>query len=337
MSSTTESAATIVTASSDGSKSKRPSYTLKEKRAYIAKIECLLKSGLAKRPHKACTSVGLDPRYYKRWKKQVATQEQLKADQSTVPFNISYTCRKIHAGRPSLLDSISGQLERYIFELREQGIQVTTRAVKVEDSKLSSAFHAKSVVAKKKIVERFVKRVGLTHRVGTHVAQKNHEETAQESKDFIAHMGAITARLNPADVLNMDQTPIPYSYHARTTLATKGSKTVHVRASTGDTKRTTLAAAVTGDGKLLTPMLIFKGERNGRIAQKQLHLYPKGCIYACQPKAWMDEGMMYKWMEEVLQPWVDESGLWRGNIYGREAVKTEKLMEEDLEVTKEFN
>jgi hypothetical protein len=223
---TTESATTIVTASSDGSKSKRCSYTLKEKRAVIAKIECLLKSGSAKRPNKACLAVGLDPRYYKQWKKQVDTQEQLKANQSTVPFKISYKCRKLHPGKPSLLYSISGQIERYIFELHEQGLQVTTRAVKIEASKLSSAFRVKSDVAKKKIVERFVKRIGLTHRVGTHVAQKNHEETAQEAKDFIAHIGAITARLNPADVLNMDQTPIPYSYHARTTLAVKGSKTV---------------------------------------------------------------------------------------------------------------
>jgi hypothetical protein len=171
--STTECAVTIVMASSDGSKSKCPSYTLKEKRAYIATIECLLKSGSAKRPRKACTSLGLGPKW---WKKQVATQEQLKADQSTVPFNISYKCRKLHPGKPSLLDSISGQLERYIFELREQGIQVRTRAVKIEASKLSSAFRAKPDSAKKKIVERFVKRIGLTHRVGTHVAQKNHEE-----------------------------------------------------------------------------------------------------------------------------------------------------------------
>jgi hypothetical protein len=67
------------------------------------------------------------------------------------------------------------------------------------------------------------------------------------------------AGMNPNNVLNMDQMLIPFSYHAKCTLEKKGSKTIHVQSSTMDTKQATLAAAITGSGKLLTPMLIFKG------------------------------------------------------------------------------
>jgi hypothetical protein len=41
--------------------------------------------------------------------------------------------------------------------------------------------------------------------------------------------------VDPEDILNMDQTPIPFSYHSMRTLDKKGSKTINVRSSTTDT------------------------------------------------------------------------------------------------------
>jgi hypothetical protein len=60
-------------------------------------------------------------------------------------------------------------------------------------------------------------------------------------------------------ILNMDQTPIPFTYNARKTLELVGRRTVHIRKSTGDTKRATFAMTVTASGKILKPLLIFKG------------------------------------------------------------------------------
>ena len=75
---------------------------------------------------------------------------------------------------------------------------------------------------------------------------------------------------NPNDILNMDQMPIPFTLPSNRTLEKKGTQTIHACTSTTDTKRATLAAAVTGSGKLLTPFLISKGETNGRIAAKEM-------------------------------------------------------------------
>ena len=60
-----------------------------------------------------------------------------------------------------------------------------------------------------------------------------------------------TVDRNRDDILNMDQTPITYSYHSNKTLDTRGSRTVHIHASTTDTKRVTVAETVIVSGKML--------------------------------------------------------------------------------------
>ena len=100
-----------------------------------------------------------------------------------------------------------------------------------------------------------------------HTAQKNFMETAEESTHFIAMMKEKVWNIDPDHTLNVDQTPIPFLYHSKKTLHTKGSKTIHVCASTTDTKCMTLSATVTGSGEMLPRMLIFKGATNGRIAK----------------------------------------------------------------------
>jgi hypothetical protein len=86
---------------------------------------------------------------------------------------------------------------------------------------------------------------------------------AGDAKDFIDMMRQKLVGCNLNDVLNMDQTPIPFSYHLSKTLDVRGKKMIHVHVSTTDTKRVTLAATVTASRKMLVPFLIFKGKPNG--------------------------------------------------------------------------
>ena len=99
--------------------------------------------------------------------------------------------------------------------------------------------------------------MGLTHWSATHTAQKNFQETKDESLDFIVLMKEKVVRVNPEDILNMDQTPIPFLFHTKKTLKKMGSRTVNVRASATETKRVTLAVSVEASGWMLPPMLIF--------------------------------------------------------------------------------
>ena len=90
---------------------------------------------------------------------------------------------------------------------------------------------------------------------------------------------------------------------SRKTLKTKGTRTIHLHASTSDTKRVTLAVTVDVSGKMLPPMLIFKGAPNGRIANREFSTYPDRGHYACQKKAWMYEDMLNRWIDLVLILW----------------------------------
>ena len=181
---------------------------------------------------------------------------------------LSGSLRSLHPGKTSILASKTTPLLRWIFEHCEQGLQVTTRMVRKVAEDIVPNFREKTIVAKNQVVRRFLHRVGLTHRVATHVAQKSHHETEAASIEFMEFMRRKVANMNPDHVINMDQTPIPFLYHNNRTWNKKGMRTIHVRASTTETKRATLAATVTMSGQLLVPLLIFKGAANGRIAKK---------------------------------------------------------------------
>ena len=88
-----------------------------------------------------------------------------------------------------------------------------------------------------------MKAQGLVHCLGTHESQKTPEETQTEVLDF---MQVICPKLqlqchNKGLILNMDQTPIPYTFNSKTTLEVVSARTVHVRKSTNDTKYATAA------------------------------------------------------------------------------------------------
>ena len=98
-------------------------------------------------------------------------------------------------------------------------------------------------------------------------------------------MKAKLAKKDPCDIINMDQTPIPYSFHYIKMLENKGARTNHVPASTMDTKQVTLTSAFETSGCMLPFLLIFKGMANGRIAKNGLSMYPDSGHYLREPKA----------------------------------------------------
>jgi hypothetical protein len=201
--------------------------------------------------------------YYKRWRKTVVQVDKLTSSDAVVPFKIHGNSCKIPPSRPSELDPFEGDLTRSIFEMRDQGLPVNTRTLRKEAARLSQVFKNKSTKAKISSVNCFVKKTGLSHHVSTHVTQKDHKETEEESAHFMTLMRQKVLGMNPDDTINMDQTPVPHSFPSNRTLDKKGSKTINVQTSTSDTKRVALAATVTASGKLLTPFLIFKDKTDG--------------------------------------------------------------------------
>ena len=105
----------------------------------------------------------------------------------------------------------------------------------------------------------------------------------------------------------MDQTPIPFTFNSKSTLEVVGARTVHVRKSTNDTKWATAAITITVSGKMLPPLFIFKGAKNGRIVKNEFPTFDKSMYYACQENAWMDKRVMLLWVEKVLKPYIESA------------------------------
>ena len=145
--------------------------------------------------------------------------------------------------------------------------------------------------------------------MGTHKSQRHPSETMGEALDFIqVTRTKLTLPCRHQDcILNRDQTPVPFSYDPKSTLELVGRRTVHVRKSTNDTERATVALCITASGKVLTPMIVFKGKPQGRIVTREFPEYPLGMEYACQDNAWMDETVMLQWVNKVLKPYVDNA------------------------------
>ena len=62
-----------------------------------------------------------------------------------------------------------------------------------------------------------------------------------------------------AYIINMDQTPVLFSYDPKKTIEVVGRRTLHIKKSTCDTKRATCVLTVTASGKMITPLFGFKG------------------------------------------------------------------------------
>ena len=187
--------------------------------------------------------------------------------------------------------SFSDALLSFIFELRKQGMAVNASMILMKAAKISRQFHEKSWEAQISCVRHFVKVQGLVHCLGTHESQKAPEETQTEALDF---MQVICPKVqlqccNKAFILSMDQTPIPFSFNSKTMLEVVGARTVHVHKSTNDTKCTTAAITVTASGKILPPVLVFKGAQNGRFVKKEFPTFDNSMYYACQENAWMNK------------------------------------------------
>ena len=131
---------------------------------------------------------------------------------------------------------------------------------------------------------------------------RKHKKT-QIISDFIEFVSTKITGKDPCDIINIDQTPIPFSFQSNKTLKNKGTRSVHLHALTSETKGVTFAVTLDASRSILPPLLIFKGFRHGRIATREFQAYLVDGQYLCQPKAWMDEDATKKWIDLVLVPW----------------------------------
>ena len=139
---------------------------------------------------------------------------------------------------------------------------VTPKMVKMKAAHLIREFRQKTQWSQYQQVGRWLKTQRLVLRIATHESQKDPRETIADALDFLElNRSKMIEPFRHQDFLiNMDQTPVPFTFHSKKTLEVLGSRTINVRKSTNDTKRASFAMTVTASGKVLKSLLVFKGQ-----------------------------------------------------------------------------
>ena len=101
----------------------------------------------------------------------------------------------------------------------------------------------------------------------------------------------------------MDETPAFFDMVPSKSICKTGSKECIVRTSGCEKKHVTIVLSATADGKMLTPMIIFKGKTTKTIENL---CAPDGFIVKTQAKAWIYEELMHVWLEDI---WLEHTKL----------------------------
>ena len=233
-----------------GGTKRRRRFTLQEKLMYLRVVRRKVEKGISLR--EASKSINISHKQILDWKKQ---SEQMKGKSNQ-------HAKSLGDGVQSFLSPYTDRLLSFIFEMRETGMAVSVNSIVLKALQLSREFREKSMVARHSAVRRFINVHGFVHRMGTHLSQRQPSEMEEIASDFVRvtrEKLEMSCR-NEDYIINMDQTPVPFSYDPKKTIEVVGRRTIHIRKSTCDTKCATCALTVTASGKMITPLFVFKGK-----------------------------------------------------------------------------
>ena len=94
----------------------------------------------------------------------------------------------------------------------------------------------------------------------------------------------------------MDETPAFFGMVPSKCIAAKVAKECVVRTSGGEIKHLTVVLSATGDRKMLSPMIIFKGKTDRTISDLNI---PAGFIVKTQENTRMDNDLIKLWVEDI--------------------------------------
>ena len=196
--------------------------------------------------------------------------------------------------------------------MRETGMAVSVNMTVIRASQIDQVFRCKSSSAKYSTIRCLLQSNGIVIRLKTHEAQTAPAEKREEAKAWVVTVVPILTQPNCHQdwIMNMDQTPVPFTMTPKTTLNEQGSRTVNVRSSTGITMWLTLAVFVTESGKKLTPYIIFNAKLNGCIMMEFSKVnsgYPENAHLTVKDNAWMDEQCCFEWVEKCVKPWAESA------------------------------
>ena len=185
-----------------GGTKKRRRFTLQEKLMYLRVVRRKVNKGISLR--EASKSINISHKQILDWKKQ-AEKMKSKSNQHA---------KSLGDGVTSFLSPYTDRLLSFIFEMRETGMAVSAKSIVLKTSQLSREFREKSITVRHSAVHQFINVHGFVHQMGTHLSQCQPSEMEKIAADFVCvtrEKLQMSCR-NEAYIINMDQTPVPFSY-----------------------------------------------------------------------------------------------------------------------------
>ena len=152
----------------------------------------------------ASKSINISHKQILEWKKQAVTMKNKNIQQA----------KSLGGGVTSFLSPYTDNLLSFIFKMRETGMAVSVNSVIVKASQLSREFREKTYTARHSAIRQFINVHGFVHWMGTHLSQCQPSEMEEIANDFICviHQKLQMSCRDQDYVINMDQTPVPFSY-----------------------------------------------------------------------------------------------------------------------------
>ena len=113
----------------------------------------------------------------------------------------------------------------------------------------------------------------------------------------------------------MDEVPLYMDMCRGWTLAEKGSKAVEVNFTNSDKLRFTGVACVSSTGEKLQMSAIFRLTKAGNIPPELRDPFTHEVQVYCADKGSMTSELMEMWLDDVLEPYLDDNGGGEGDEY----------------------
>ena len=188
---------------------KRRRFTLQEKLMYLWVVRQKVDKGISLL-QEASKSINISHKQILDWKKQVETMKS-KSNQHA---------KSLGDGVTSFVSPYTDRLLSFIFEMRETGMAVSVNSIVLKASQLSREFREKSITVRHSAICRSINVHGFVHQIGTHLSQPQPSEMEEIATDFVCvtqEKLQMSCR-DEAYIINMNQTPVPFSYDPKKTL-----------------------------------------------------------------------------------------------------------------------
>ncbi|CAJ0590592.1 unnamed protein product [Cylicocyclus nassatus] len=193
---------------------------------------------------------------------------------------------------PPKWPALEEELSDWIIEQRERGRRVTTVRLRAKAIEAAQRLGYEDFTGGAHWCHSFMKRKGFSVRQRTSVGQPLPPDAEAKMANFRKFVMDNTMNVNPANLGNFDEVPVPYDVAGNRTVEITGKDDVAITTTGHEKKNLTVVLAVTADGNKLKPMLIFK-----RLTMPKVR-FPEGVVIKVNQKGWMTEAIMKDWIRE---------------------------------------